>query len=74
MGRTFKHTGSAQQFAWYALHEDDRFVCRCGWSGTFIETARDTHRELVDGSCPRCDTMLVIRSFPTSTAIRAPEM
>lgn len=65
------HQGHARTFAWYDLGEDDAFVCRCGWQGTFMESAREHFETLVDGSCPRYDTMLVIRSYPTTPQIHA---
>jgi len=67
--RTFEYQGSARTFAWYDLGEDGTFVCRCGWHGTFMASAREHYETLVDGSCPVCDTMLVIRSYPTRPEI-----
>lgn len=69
--RTHPYAGSARIFHWYGLSESDTFACRCGWSGTFMDMAREIYDELVDGSCQQCDTMLVIRSHPTMPEIQA---
>ena len=39
--------------------------------GVFREMSNRIFDELIDGSCPRCDTMLAIRSLPTLDEIRA---
>lgn len=70
VARTHPYAGSARIFPWYGLSERDTFACRCGWSGTFTEMAREVYDELVDGTCQHCDTMLVIRRHPTETEIR----
>jgi len=68
--RTFPYGGSARIVPWYGLSDRDTLGCRCGWSGTFMEMAREIYDHLVDGSCPQCDTMLVIRSHPTLSEIQ----
>lgn len=57
-------------FAWYEVRDTDRFLCTCGWGGTVDELTIEGFRELVDGSCPQCDRMLMIRSFPTIDEMR----
>jgi hypothetical protein len=63
--RRFRVGPKARIFSWYDLVEADVFECSCGWHGTFDAMARETFRELVDGSCPSCERMLVVRGFPT---------
>lgn len=69
--RRFAYQGSARQFSWYDLRDDDAFTCRCDWSGSAALCDTEYHEELVDGSCPTCDTMLYIRAFPTAADTRA---
>ena len=64
------YRGSARIFRWYDVDEEDRFSCRCGWVGTFREMSNGWFEALIDGSCPSCDTMLVIRNLPTIDEIR----
>jgi len=68
--RVFEY-GSSRVFRWYDLQEHDEFSCQCGWTGVFREMSNGFFDELIDGSCPRCDTMLAIRSLPTLGEIRA---
>lgn len=50
---------------------EERFSCdRCGWSGATEGMVPDSYREVMDYSCPACDTMLVIVSHPTIDEIR----
>ena len=70
-GRRFVHEGSSRHFAWYGLRDADRFACSCGWSGRFDDMNQEQFRELMDGSCPKCATTLVIRNFPTPRHTRA---
>lgn len=65
------YRGSARIFAWYGVGEDDTFTCRCGWTGTFMAMSREMYEALVDGSCPQCDTMLVIRQYPSESETRS---
>lgn len=67
---TYAYSGSARIFRWHDLRERDVFVCRCGWTGVFREMSNGWFEELIDGSCPTCDTMLAIRSFATLDEIR----
>ena len=41
-------------------------ICpKCGWEGTPTTGGRiEYHSDLLDVSCPRCDTMLLIVSYP----------
>ena len=68
--RLLAYTGSARVLRWYDVGEHHRFACVCGWSGFFREMSIGEFDELVDGSCPTCDTMLIVRSFPTKDEIR----
>jgi predicted RNA-binding Zn-ribbon protein involved in translation (DUF1610 family) len=48
------------------------FTCRnCGWTGPSSEMANEPFRDLMDFSCPRCDTMLLIVNWPTLEDTRA---
>ena len=58
---TFEYQGSARGMGWFDVRDEDVFVCRCGWRGTLMELAADWHREVIDGSCRQCDTMLLVR-------------
>jgi len=66
----YYYSGSAHISHWYGINERDRFVCQCGWAGTFKEMNNGFFAELIDGTCPTCDTMLAIRSLPTRDEIR----
>lgn len=68
--REITYSGSARVFTWHEVHDTDRFLCACGWSGTMGELVIEGIRELVDGPCPQCDRMLMIRSFPTIDEMR----
>ena len=69
--RIHPYSGSAKIFRWYDLPEDDQFQCECGWTGSFMDLSREMFEELVDGSCPSCERMLAIRSYPTIPEISA---
>ena len=68
--REFSYTGSARIFKWYDVHDSDHFQCPCGWSGRLTELVIEGFKELVDGSCPNCGQMLMIRGFPTLQEVR----
>lgn len=68
---TYEYAGSALIYKWYDLDERAAFSCRCGWQGVFREMDNGWFEELIDGTCPSCDTMLAIRSFATIDEIRA---
>lgn len=65
-----EYAGSARIFRWYGLDDDAPFRCRCGWQGNFREMDHGWFEEVLDGSCPVCDTMLAIRSFATEAEVR----
>jgi hypothetical protein len=57
--------------AYYEYHGDEQLACpRCGWSGLARDGSQELHRELFDVSCPSCDKMLLVVSFPTSEETR----
>lgn len=64
--RRFQYEGHARTFAFYGIHDADVFACRCGWAGTTQQCVRDWFTEVVDGSCPKCETMLWIRNATIS--------
>lgn len=68
--REYPYEGRARRFRWYELADDDIFVCRCGWRGTFSDCATEMFRDLVEATCQRCDTMLAIRAHPTTSQTR----
>ncbi len=68
--REFVYSGSVRIASYYANRDDDRFRCSCGWSGSLTELDTEAFAELADGSCPRCEQMLLIRSFPTMADMR----
>jgi len=68
--REYAYTGSARIVSTYAVHDDDRFVCICGWEGSLAELETEVFEQVADGSCPKCDRMLVIREFPTLAYMR----
>src|SRR2546427_54698 len=62
----------AKPLRYYEYDEDDELACwNCGWRGAGCDGSREFHRELFDVSCPRCDTMLVIVSHPTTDETKA---
>ncbi len=53
-------------FSYYEYNERERLTCpRCGWTGQAGEAGSEHHRELFDVSCPSCDKMLLVVSYPT---------
>lgn len=60
----------AQHFGYYDGYASMAFRCGCGWTGPFSELRQECYRELFDASCPRCDKMLAIVSFPTDDETR----
>jgi hypothetical protein len=61
----------AKQYHYFDNYSDETFKCPvCAWSGGFEQLSRETYRDLFDGSCPQCDKMLIIVSFPTLVEIR----
>jgi len=59
--RTYPYGGSARVVGWFSIWPDDVLECRCGWSGHLDQLDSGWYDEVIDGSCPTCDTMLVIR-------------
>jgi hypothetical protein len=60
----------AKLFGYYDDWKSELLECpKCGWRGTFEEGSVEHHAELIDCSCPQCDSfeapMLAIVSFPT---------
>jgi len=52
---------------YYDFHKNERLECpRCGWTGQASDASSDHHAELFDVSCPSCEKMLLIVSFPTT--------
>ena len=50
----------------YEYRENERLACpHCGWSGQAGEADRGFYEELFDVSCPRCEKMLLVVSYPT---------
>ncbi len=57
---------SARIVRYYDLDENEELTCpRCGWNGTAKEGDTELYRELFDVSCPECEQMLLIVSYPT---------
>ena len=51
---------------WEQYVEESRLSCpACGWQGDNGEAVKELHEELFDLSCPRCEKMLLIVSYPT---------
>ena len=69
-GQVRPYASSAQVNAWFDITDDDRFACPGGWLGTFSQMDNGFFAELIDGACPQCDRMLVIRSLPTAEEVR----
>jgi predicted RNA-binding Zn-ribbon protein involved in translation (DUF1610 family) len=44
----------------------DSFACpSCAWNGPSAAMTSESHKELMDFSCPQCDKMILIVSYPT---------
>jgi hypothetical protein len=57
----------ARRFGYYDDWKTPILQClNCGWKGTFEQGSVDYFGALMDSSCPGCDTMLAIVSYPTS--------
>jgi hypothetical protein len=53
-------------FSYYSDWKTPILTCpQCGWTGTFEQGEVELYSELMDTSCPRCDTMLALVSYPT---------
>lgn len=57
---------SAKILSYYAFDDGAEITCpECGWSGAAREASVEYYEELFDVSCPRCDRMILIVSYPT---------
>jgi hypothetical protein len=65
-----EYTGRARKLDYYSIGPSRRFQCKCGWVGPFSDLWKEHFQELFDASCPNCETMLAIVSFPTLNDIR----
>jgi hypothetical protein len=56
----------AKRFGYYDNWKSATLDCpQCSWKGTFEEGHVEYHREWMDTSCPTCDELLAIVSYPT---------
>jgi hypothetical protein len=56
----------AKHFGYYDNWKSAILHCpRCDWKGTFEEGLVEYHREWMDTSCPTCDELQAIVSYPT---------
>lgn len=57
----------ARDFKYYDNWQSADLKCpQCGWAGTFEQGDIGCYRELMDCSCPVCDTLLAVVSYPTT--------
>ena len=57
----------ARNFKYYDNWQSAVLKCpQCGWEGTFEQGDVGCYRELMDCSCPVCDTLLAVVSYPTT--------
>jgi len=56
----------AKHFGYYDGWKSAVLACTCGWQGTFRQASVGHFEELIDASCPVCDTMLAIVPYPTT--------
>lgn len=68
--RVLSYEGYARKLPYYDLCDTDEFICRCGWRGTAAGCDTELFREVVEGACPICDTMLWVRSLPTTKEVK----
>jgi hypothetical protein len=61
----------AKHFSYYdPARQRDTFPCpQCSWQGTAAAMTREWFEALMDFSCPKCDTMILIVSYPTLVEI-----
>lgn len=56
----------AKHFSAYSYDDDTVLSCpSCRWRGRARDGSREYYNELFDVSCPRCDVMIAIVSYPT---------
>ena len=60
---------AAKQIRYYDYRRVETLECRCGWSGP-PGPYEDYFDALLDVTCPRCDTMLLIVPYPTDQETR----
>ena len=58
---------SAKILSYYAFDDGAEMITcpECGWSGAAREASDEYYEELFDVSCPRCERMILIVSYPT---------
>ena len=61
---------AAKQVKYYDYDRSEPVECGCGWSG-LPGAYEDYFHELLDVTCPDCDSMLLIVPFPTYEQTRA---
>ena len=61
---------AAKQVRYYDYDRSEPVECRCGWSG-LPGAYEDYFHELLDVTCPACDSMLLIVPYPTFEQTRA---
>lgn len=62
----------AEHFSYYNNWRSAILTCaKCGWHGTFEQGAVDYFEELMDSSCPTCDTILATVTHPTDDETEA---
>lgn len=56
----------AENCNYYGEWRNKSFNCpNCNWLGSASDMDMEMHAELADYSCPRCETMVLIVSYPT---------
>lgn len=61
---------AAEHLNWYDYDRERIVECGCGWSGRSRDE-ENYFREVLDVTCPKCDTMLLIVAYPTHDETRA---
>ncbi len=61
---------AARHLNWYEYDRGEVVECECGWSGP-ASSAENYFREVLDVTCPQCDTMLLVVAYPTHEETRA---
>jgi len=64
-------TDHGKLYCYFDNYRCETFTCPvCGWFGGFGQLEQEQYRDLFDGSCPECEKMLIVVSFPTAEEIR----
>jgi hypothetical protein len=64
-------TSRARLYRYFDGYRSETFHCpSCSWAGGFEQLEQEQYRDLFDGSCPQCEKMLMIVSYPTAEEIR----